>query len=73
MAKVTITVEDKPNGHVKITVDPPVANLMQMVANRNVQLTAAEGYVLFAVRQMREESNNRKTQGLIVRIPRIGS
>lgn len=66
--KVTITLEDQPNGSVKTTVDPSFETIMKGI-NAGVVLTSAEAYALFAIRMIREESKRRGPSTILV--PRI--
>lgn len=68
MAKITITFEDI-GEKVKVTADPT----FEMMMKKNLsggQWTSAEGYALFALNQIREESKRRTPTKII--IPKLG-
>lgn len=69
MSKITITIEDAPNGMVKTAVNPTCETLIKKFASGN-QLTSAEAYALFVTRQLREESKRQSPTRIL--IPRIG-
>lgn len=69
MAKVTIELEDKPNGNVKVTVTPTMEQLVLKVQSGH-ELTSAEAYAFQAANAVRKEA--KKQQGDIkVFIPRL--
>ncbi len=70
MSKCVITIEDQPGNRVKVTCVPTGETLIKKHVSGH-DLTSAEAYALFALRQLREESK-RKTSNIIVPIPRIG-
>lgn len=55
MARVTITIEDLPNGKVKIVADPSFEILTKITVNFS-DLTSAQGYAIFALNQIRMAS-----------------
>jgi len=69
MAKVTISIEDLPNGKVKVVSDPTAETMFKMKLSGH-ELTAAHGYAFAALNKIREES--RSLGKLNVLIPRIG-
>lgn len=71
MAKVVITIEDKPGDRVEVIVNPPAEQLFQKIASHGpASLTSAEAYALCAVRTMREESKRQGPTRILV--PRVG-
>lgn len=69
MAKITITIEDAPNGMVKTLATPPLSKLLTALAGGH-ELTAAEGYAAFVLNKLREESKNRSSKKLNILLPR---
>jgi hypothetical protein len=70
MARVVITIEDQPNGTVKVVAEPNFATMAQMTASGH-ELTSAHGYALRALNSIREAAKEQSnTLGII--IPRIG-
>lgn len=57
MSKIVVTIEDKPDGNVKITSEPNFETLAMKVDSGNT-ITAAETYALFALRKIREASKS---------------
>lgn len=72
MAKVTITIEDMPNGKVKVECKPKVEQMLGLLDN-GTGLTAAEGYAFSALRKLLKDSdeNDKEYKGIVV--PRFGS
>lgn len=70
MAKVTITIEDMPNGKIQIISTP---NFMQMVklTENGIGLTDAEGYAVALLNHARKISKSQTPDNKIY-IPRIG-
>lgn len=69
MPKVIIIIEDMPGNKVKATSNPTGETLIKKHASGH-ELSSAEAYALFMLRQLREES---KRQGnMRILIPRIG-
>lgn len=70
MAKITITVEDMPNGTVKIVADPTVETMIAMEMSGQ-KMTAAHGYAVKALNEVRKSAQE---QGSILKvpIPRLG-
>lgn len=69
MAKVTITIEDQPGNRVKVDVAPRAETLIKKYVSGH-ELSSAEAYALYCIRQLREES--RRKEPIRVMIPRIG-
>lgn len=69
MPKITIVIEDMPGNKVKTTVSPSCETLLQKHASGH-NLSSAEAYTLFMVRQLREESKRQAPTRIL--IPRIG-
>lgn len=70
MALVTITIEDQPDGTVKVVATPNFATMAQMDASGH-SLTSAHGYAMRALNSIREAAREQSnTLGII--IPRIG-
>ncbi len=69
MAKITLTIEDTPDGNVKVVCTPSFEDMMKMETS-GTALTSAHGYALFALNKIREESK-RKTPTSIY-IPKLG-
>lgn len=55
MATITITLEDKIDGNVKVTANPPFET-MAMKVDSGEMPTAAETYALMVLRKIRETS-----------------
>jgi hypothetical protein len=70
MAKITITIEDAPNGTVKVTSDPNMETVFKMIDSGH-DLTAAHGYAFRALNQIRKDSQNTKEPSKIL-VPRLG-
>lgn len=71
MAKITITIEDKPGDRVKVDINPTAETLLQKIASHGPgSITSAEAYALCAVRTMREESKKQGPTRILV--PRVG-
>lgn len=64
MAKVTITIEDLPNGKVKCVSDPSFEKMCRIA--KAEQLTSAHGLAIVALRNVYEVS---RKQGSILTIP----
>lgn len=72
MAKIVFTLEDKPDGGVKCSLEPTAETLLKKIASHGPQaLTSAEGYGMFLVNRLREEGK-KKDSRIIVAVPRIG-
>lgn len=69
MAKVVITFEDRPEGGVKVVGEPNFETMMMMLQSGH-SLTPAQGYAIFALNQVREES--KRSTKLPIYIPRVG-
>lgn len=59
MALVTITIEDTPDGRVRVVATPNFETMMQMNASGH-SLTSAHGYALKALNAIRDESKRRE-------------
>lgn len=67
MASVTIVIEDAPDGTVSARPTPKLSYLLQKAKAGDI--TSAEGYAIFALNKIKEES---KAQGsTIIKIPRF--
>jgi len=69
VAKVTITIEDRPNGMVEMKMDPTGETLIKKQVSGE-GLTSAEGYALALANRAREIS--KQPGNIVVGIPRIG-
>lgn len=69
MAKVTITIEDMPDGTVKADINPSFETLAKMAVSGH-ELTSAEGYAIACANAMRKES--KKAGPIQAMIPRLG-
>lgn len=67
MAKVTIIIEDLPNGKVRTTSTPSFEIMAKMA--KAEALTSAHGYAIRALRSVQEDS--KKAGHLIVPIPKL--
>lgn len=65
MAKVTITLEDSPDGKVKTTVEPNFSTMMKMNQS-GAGLTSAHAYALFALRMISEESKRQAPTPILI-------
>lgn len=69
MAKIVFTLEDKPDGGVKVELEPTAETLLRKIASHGPNsLTSAEGYAMFLVNRLREEGK-RKNPTIIVAVP----
>ena len=67
MAEVKITIIDNEDGTVTVRPEPKLSYLLQKA--KSGDLTSAEGYAIFALNKIKEES---KAQGsTIIKIPRF--
>lgn len=72
MAKVVFTLEDKPDGTVKCTLEPTGETLLKKIASHGPEsLTAAEGYAMFLVNRLRDEAKRQGASRIIVPVPRV--
>ena len=69
MAKITLTIEDTPDGKVKIVSDPTTETMIKMTQSGD-GLTSAHGYAFRMLREAREESKRLKPTTIL--IPRLG-
>lgn len=69
MAKVVITIEDMPDGKVKVVSDPNFETMMVMHDSGH-PLTAANGYAFTALNAIRNEAKRQGPTRIFV--PRIG-
>jgi hypothetical protein len=70
MAKVTITIEDTPNGKVKIVAEPSFETMANMIVSGET-MTSAHGYAMTCIKAVRQESKNADPTTLI-KLPRLG-
>ena len=70
MAKIVITIEDKPGNRVKTTIEPSFATLSMKIKNSLTPLTSAEGYGIMCINKIMAESKNLKEPTKII-IPRL--
>lgn len=68
MAKITITIEDKLDGNVKIVCTPTFETIAMMI-NSGEKTTAAHGYAMAMVHAARDVS---KANKIPILIPRLG-
>lgn len=68
MAKVTITIEDRPDGTVKVEATPNFQTMMAMDMSGS-QITAAHGYAFRALNAIQEAA--KAQEPLVRKIPRI--
>jgi len=69
MAKITITLEDLPDGKVKLVVDPTIETFFKMDLSGH-SFTPAQGYAVAAVNHVHRES--KKQQGDIkILLPKV--
>jgi len=67
--KVTISIEDLPNGRVKTVTDPTYEMLLRKITQGGEGLSSAEGYAFYVLNQLKAESKRLgKTQ---LKIPRL--
>lgn len=69
MAKVTLTIEDLPDGKVKVTSDPKMEVLIKMEVS-GYGLSSAEGYAFACLNKIREISKSNSADNKII-IPRL--
>jgi hypothetical protein len=69
MAKVTITIEDTFDGKVKVISNPNFETMAKMDLSGD-NLTAAHGYALLALNEIRKES--KKREPTLIKIPGLG-
>ncbi len=70
MAKITIEIEDTPDGKVKVRSTPNFETMCAMDMSGNT-LTAAHGYAFLALNAIRHVSKSNEPQNKIL-IPKIG-
>jgi len=66
MAKIVITVEDQPDGNVKVVATPNFETMMQMNASGAAKLTSAHGYALRALNAIIEGSKEKGPSQIII-------
>lgn len=72
MAKITVTIEDAPNGQVKCVADPSFEQLMGLDATGQ-GWTSAQGYAVFLLNQLRMASKElEKKHNPKILLPKIG-
>jgi hypothetical protein len=69
MSKITITIEDRPEGGVKITSDPNFETMMKIQISGN-EFTSAHGYAFALLNHARKLGRDNDPMKLLV--PRIG-
>jgi len=69
MARVVITIEDEPNGRVKMVCDPTYSVLAQRITSGADKLTEGEGIALFVINEVRKTFTKRKKS--IITLPRV--
>jgi hypothetical protein len=67
MAKVTITIEDKPDGKVNTVCEPSFEIMMQMLTSGH-QLTSAQGYAVHCLNALRHASQKMQGQSDIITV-----
>jgi hypothetical protein len=68
MAEVTIKIKDIPGGKVSVEISPNFETIMKMnLSGEN--LTSAQAYGVYAVRQIREEA--KRATSTIIHVPQI--
>lgn len=65
MAQVTITIEDLPNGGVKVVATPNLETMFKMLDSGN-DLTASHGYAFTALNAIKKASNEKDPLKIIV-------
>lgn len=71
MAKITITIEDQPQGQVKFLVEPTAETLLKKIASHGPQsLTGAETYALACVNRVRQIAKSLDSSTTIL-VPRV--
>lgn len=68
MATIVITIEDKPDGGVKIVSNPSFETMMMMTQSGEA-LTSAHGYALHVLNEIRHESKRQSPNKILV--PRL--
>jgi hypothetical protein len=71
MAKITITIEDLPNGNVSIVANPTVEEMIKGTMSNARGFTAAEGYAMGLCNKAQEISREMASK-LKVLVPRMG-
>jgi len=69
MAKITITIEDRNDGTVKVVSDPSVETLFKMDLSGH-NLTSAHGYALSCLNKIRQISKEKSSENKIF-IPKL--
>lgn len=69
MAKITITIEDLPNGKVKVVADPSFETMASMIVSGE-NMTSAHGYAMTCIKAVRQESKSKDPQ-TIIQLPRL--
>lgn len=70
MAKIVITIEDKPGNMVKTVIEPSFAILSMKIKNTTQPLTSAEALGIFCVNKILEEQKKTKEPTRII-IPKL--
>lgn len=69
MARITLTIEDKPNGNVSVIADPTFETMIKMNISGD-NLTSAHGYALSCINHIRRLSKSGKGD-LIAPMPKL--
>lgn len=70
MSKILISLEDMPNGTVKMVSEPGFADIMEMMCIEKRSLTAAEGYAMHVLTIIHNEKN-KKSNKIKLKLPRF--
>ena len=70
MARITITIEDLPEGGVSVVSDPNFET-MAMMDRSGHRLTSAHGYAISTLNHMRKVSKNNNEKDSLVKIPKL--
>lgn len=70
MAKITFTIEDKPDGNVSVVSDPPASDILALIATGK-DYTPAHGYAMTALNAIRKAGKSKGPMQVLV--PRLKS
>jgi hypothetical protein len=70
MAKIVITIEDNPQGGVKVTSNPTFETMAKMVNSGGHDVTSAHGYALKMVNAALKTSKE-KDSSIIMQLPKV--
>lgn len=70
MAKITITIEDSPDGRVKVVSNPSIETMLKMEVSGE-KLTAAYGYAFNCLNTFRQISKSNEPS-IIIKPPKLG-